>query len=178
MENHRLPAQDIPILAEVDVVIIGGTFAGLASALKFAKQGKRVMLVESRTYLGSELTATLSPWITSSQATMPRLIEACVNACGKTFSNGNSQSIVFHVDRLKLHLEEVLLAAGVRLLYASLPIGITRIADNCNGLIIANKSGRQLIQCQGIVDATETAIATFLNGEALKSTVESKKSLL
>lgn len=43
VKNHRLPAQDIPILAEVDVVIIGGSFAGLASALQFAKQGKRVI---------------------------------------------------------------------------------------------------------------------------------------
>jgi flavin-dependent dehydrogenase len=58
VKNHRLPAQDLPILAKVDVVVIGGTFAGLSSALKFANQGKRVLVVESRTYLGSELTAT------------------------------------------------------------------------------------------------------------------------
>ncbi|MFL6559455.1 MAG: FAD-dependent oxidoreductase, partial [Bacillus sp. (in: firmicutes)] len=124
MEHHRLPAQDIPILAEVDFAIIGGTFAGLASALQFAYQGKRVIVVESRTYLGSELTAKLSPWITSSQATMPRLIEACVKASGKTISHGNSLSTVFHIDRLKIQLEEELISAGVQVLYASLPIGI------------------------------------------------------
>ncbi|MEH7081592.1 FAD-dependent oxidoreductase [Neobacillus drentensis] len=176
MTNHRLPAQEIPILADVDVVIIGGTFAGLASALQFAHQGKRVMVVESRTYLGIELTANLSPWITPEQATMPRLMQACVIACGKTISKGKSQSIVFHVDRLKLQLEEELLAAGIQLLYASLPIGITSMADNYNGLIIANKSGRQLIRCKGIVDATETAITTFFSAEAWKLAEKGKKA--
>lgn len=175
VENHPLPAQDIPILAEVDVAIIGGTCSGLASALQFAHQGKRVIVVESRTYLGSELTATLSPWITSSPATMPRLIELCVKASGKTISRANSQSTVFHVDQLKIQLEEELISAGVQLLYASLPIGITRMAEG-NGLIIANKSGRQLVCCQGIVDATETAITTFFSGEALKSAGKGKKA--
>ncbi|MCM3115047.1 FAD-dependent oxidoreductase [Neobacillus sp. MER 74] len=176
MTNHRLPAQEIPILAEVDVVIIGGSFAGLSSALQLAKQGKRVMVVESRTYLGSELTAALRPWITMPHTTMPipRILEACVKACGRTISNRDSQSIVFHVDRLKLQLEEELLGAGIHLLYASLPIGITNLADNYNGLIIANKSGRQLIRCQGIVDASETAITTFFNGEVWTSSEKSK----
>ena len=176
VKNHRLPAQDIPILAEVDVVIIGGSFAGLASALQFANQGKRVIVVEARTYLGSEITATLSPWITSSQVSTPILIDACVKASGRTFSRGNTQTTVFHIDRLKLQLEEELLTAGVQLLYASLPIGIASIENNANGLIIANKSGRQLIRCQGIVDATETAITTFFNGEALKPAGKLKRA--
>ncbi|ETI67514.1 FAD-dependent oxidoreductase [Neobacillus vireti] len=169
MKNSLLPAGDIPILAEVDVVIIGGTFAGLAAALQFAKQGKQVMVIESRTFLGSELTAPLRPWIDSSQSATSELIEACVQTCGKTVQIGYSQTIVFQVDQLKIILEEELFAAGVQLLYASLPIAITHVDGDWNGLVIANKSGRQLICCHAIVDATETAITTFLTEDVLNS---------
>ncbi|WP_223592255.1 FAD-dependent oxidoreductase [Neobacillus bataviensis] len=165
----QLPAQAIPILAEVDVAIIGGSFAGLASAIEFANQGKRVIVVESRTYLGSEMTATLRPWILHSGHQSSRLMEACIGACGKKLPYGSSQSIIFHVDKLKIKLEDEVLAAGVELVYASIPIALTRSEDNGNGLVIANKSGRQLIRCQSIVDASETAITSFLAGNEVKA---------
>ncbi|WP_179292578.1 FAD-dependent oxidoreductase [Bacillus sp. 7884-1] len=173
MKKHQLPASDIPILAEVDVVILGGSFAGIASALQFAKQGKRVMVVESRTYLGSELTATLSPWVEQYQSSKTQLIDSCIDTCGKPVQNGNI--IVFQMDQLKIHLEDLLFAARVELLYSSLPITITRFEADWNGLVIANKSGRQLIRCKGIVDSTETAITTFLTGEVLKSADEKEQ---
>ncbi|MGZ4161532.1 MAG: FAD-dependent oxidoreductase, partial [Neobacillus sp.] len=176
MDNQQLPAQDIPILAEVDVAVIGGTFAGLASALQFANQSKQVMVVESRTYLGSEMTATLSPWMNRSDQQCSKIIETCAETCGKTLINGSSHSVVFHVDQLKIRLEEELLAAGVQLLYTSLPIGLTRFDGNWHGLVIANKSGRQLIRCQGIVDATETAITAFLSGEPVKDSIKGEKA--
>lgn len=174
MENLQLPAQAIPILAEVDVAIIGGTFAGLASALQFSKQGKRVMVVESRTYLGSEMTATLSPWINLPEEKSSKLIETCINTCGKTINLGALKSVVFHLDQLKIKLEDELLTAGVQLLYASLPIALTRIDCNWNGLVIANKSGRQLIRCRAIVDASETAATTFLTSDQLKNSDRGK----
>lgn len=174
MKKPQLPAGDIPILAEVDVVILGGSFAGIASALQFAKQGKRVMVVESRTYLGIEMTASLSPWIKQSHSFRSQLIDSCINACGKPVQNGNM--IVFQMDQLKIHLEDLLFAAGVELLYSSLPITITRFEADWNGLVMANKSGRQLIRCKGIVDATETAITTFLTEDALKSTAEKEQT--
>jgi ribulose 1,5-bisphosphate synthetase/thiazole synthase len=165
VKKPQLPAGNIPILADVDAVILSGSLAGIASALQFAKQGKRVMVVESRTYLGSEMTASLSPWIEQSYSLKSQLIDYCVNNCGKPIQNG---MIVFQIDQLKILLEDLLLAAGVELLYSSLPITITQFDADRNGLVIANKSGRQLILCKGIVDATESAITTFLTGESLK----------
>ncbi|MGG3468195.1 FAD-dependent oxidoreductase [Neobacillus pocheonensis] len=126
-------------------------------------------MVESRTYLGSDMTATLRPWMVPSEHQGSKLMESCIGACGKTLQNGSSQSIVFHLDKLKIKLEDELLAAGVELLYASIPIALTRTEDNWNGLVIANKSGRQLIRCQAIVDASETAITTFLARQELKT---------
>ncbi|HSU79632.1 MAG TPA: FAD-dependent oxidoreductase, partial [Candidatus Angelobacter sp.] len=176
MGVHQLPAQDIPVLSNVDLVVIGGSFAGISCALEYANLGKKVMVVESRTYLGSDLTATLSPWVLSTQKRRSKLLQSCLNTCGKTIVLKDSEFTTFHIDQLKLHLEEVLLTAGVQFLYASLPVGVVCLDNNRNGLIIANKSGRQLIRCQGIVDATETAITTFLSGELSDPIYKSEKA--
>lgn len=175
LKNQQLPSEQIPILAEVDVAVIGGTFAGLASALQLANQGKRVMIVESRTYLGSEITAALCPWIRTSERRSSKLIQTCIESCGKTVTFGNFDWTIFHLDRLKRKLEDELLEAGVQLLYASLPIGLTSSHENRNGIVIANKSGRQLIECTGIVDATETAVTTFLSGSQSRRQVKIKR---
>ena len=63
METVTLDRQALPILHISDAVVIGGSLAGVAAALTLARAGRRVALVESRTYLGREITATLRPWI-------------------------------------------------------------------------------------------------------------------
>jgi hypothetical protein len=53
----------LPVIDKCDVLIVGGSFAGVSAALEFAKAGKKVVLVERRIYLGREMTSTCRPWI-------------------------------------------------------------------------------------------------------------------
>ncbi|HEV2066037.1 MAG TPA: FAD-dependent oxidoreductase [Thermomicrobiales bacterium] len=53
----------LPILREADIAIVGGSFAGIAAALRLARAGLAVIVIEPRTYLGREMTATLRPWL-------------------------------------------------------------------------------------------------------------------
>ena len=46
-----------------DLIIAGGGIAGCLSAIRAARQGKDVVLIEKRGYLGREITAKLRPWI-------------------------------------------------------------------------------------------------------------------
>ena len=46
------PSREIPVVAQADIVVIGGGPAGVASALSAAKSGASVILVERYTYLG------------------------------------------------------------------------------------------------------------------------------
>ncbi|AQQ70863.1 3-ketosteroid-delta-1-dehydrogenase [Limihaloglobus sulfuriphilus] len=53
----------IPVAAEVDVVVAGGTTAGAAAALEAAKNGASVYLISSRPYLGVDLCRHYRYWL-------------------------------------------------------------------------------------------------------------------
>ena len=59
----RFDAARLPILRRADVIVIGGSLAGVAAALEFARAGRKVVLIEQRSYLEREISATLRPWI-------------------------------------------------------------------------------------------------------------------
>ncbi|MBB6735795.1 FAD-dependent oxidoreductase [Cohnella zeiphila] len=189
-------AAQIPVLGEADTVVAGGSLAGIACALRLVKSGQRVWLVEPRTYMGRELTATLRPWLElpADGLPMPELIEYVLNAqvrgeapesseatesklagSGADFARGDC--VPLYPDRLKLSLEDALEKAGVRFLYASLPVGLEEKDGRITGIVIANKSGRQLIRCRQVVDATETALIAALGGEDENGWVAGEKAL-
>jgi ribulose 1,5-bisphosphate synthetase/thiazole synthase len=159
--NVRFDRSDLPILHDCDIVVSGGSFGGVAAALVLARGGKRVLLLEPRTYLGREATATLRPWFElSGDDHLPDLIEACLEMCGRR----DGSSVPFRMDAIKILLEDLLVAAGVELLYASLPVALCLGEDGLEGVVIGNKSGRQVVRCKAIVDASETALVMRLGG--------------
>ncbi len=57
------PAGTIPVLAEVDVVVVGGASGGVEAALAAAKNGATVFLVAPRPYLGEDICGTYRLWV-------------------------------------------------------------------------------------------------------------------
>src|SRR5690242_79716 len=53
----------LPVLRQADVIVVGGSVSGVAAALRFARAGRSVVLLEHRNYLGREVSATLKPWV-------------------------------------------------------------------------------------------------------------------
>jgi hypothetical protein len=56
-------ARNIPIAYDVDVVVVGGSTAAVASAVAAAEQGAKVFLAAPRPYLGEDLCATYRLWL-------------------------------------------------------------------------------------------------------------------
>lgn len=167
---HRLPAQALPVIAEADAAVVGGSFAGLACAAALARNGKKVIVIEQRTYLGRELTASLRPWLELSaddkaQHALPESIRYCLERNERSQDTPLPGHTPLYPDPLKRSLEDWLEAHGIELLYATLPIGLCERDGRAEGLIVANKSGRQVVRCQAVIDATETALVAALCGE-------------
>ena len=53
------PAREIPVVAEADVVVLGGGPAGVAAAVSAARNGAKVILLERYTFLGGLWTGGL-----------------------------------------------------------------------------------------------------------------------
>ena len=62
-EVCRQSARSLPVVADVDVAIVGGSTGAVAAALSAAKEGAKVFLVAPQPYLGDDMTATLRLWL-------------------------------------------------------------------------------------------------------------------
>jgi len=157
--------ETLPVLDKCDIVVIGGSFGGVSAALALARAGRKVTLVEPRTYLGREITATLRPWIPFPDKVNPAglsdVIKECINSSGASAVAGE---IPLHMNAVKTCLEDLVLTAGIKLIYASLPVDLCFAQDTLQGVVIGNKSGRQVILCKVLIDATETALVARLAG--------------
>lgn len=56
-------ARELPVAAEVDVVVVGGGTGAVAAAVAAAQEGARVFLAAPHPYLGDDMTATLRLWL-------------------------------------------------------------------------------------------------------------------
>ncbi len=166
MEQNKqimLRREDLPVLADCDLLVVGGSFAGIAAALAAAEAGLSVVLVEPRTYLGREASACLRPFTAMPGAeSIPDLLQSSIEAAGMAFADAGV--ITFRAGDLKTHLEDRLLAAGVKIIYASQPAGLHSEAGCIRGVIFGNKSGRQVVRARVVIDATDPSLLFQLAG--------------
>ena len=59
MSSYKMPSQEIPVIAEKEVLVLGGGPAGVAAAVAAARNGADVGLVERYPYLGGMATGGL-----------------------------------------------------------------------------------------------------------------------
>jgi glycine/D-amino acid oxidase-like deaminating enzyme len=131
-------------LPSTEIVVLGGTFRGITTAIDQARAGRSVTLIESRTYLGYEITATLRPWLPANER-FADVLAACLESSGGKACLGE---IPLHLDALKKCLEEMLLDVGVTLLYGCNPV--ERVPA---GLLVGAKGGKYYLACQTVFDA-------------------------
>ena len=146
-----LPGRDLPVLHDVDLAVVGGTLLGFAAATEAARRGRRVLLLESGVSPGTELTAANRPWLT-----VPRdgAVPALLRPLLPTPAPPPGSRLPLRPAALKLRLEDALLAAGGRLLYGVAPLALHRPDGPVAGVVVAGKSGRLLVRCPRVLDAT------------------------
>ena len=111
------------------------------------------------------MTATHRPWVRvpagEASPELPELVTACIEASGTPPADGE---IPLPMRTLKVNLEDMPFSAGVKLLYASIPLGVCIEDGEIQGVIIDSKAGRQVITCQAVIDASATALVVRLAG--------------
>ena len=162
----RFPAGSLPVLKACDVFVLGCGLTGMAAALKLAARGQSVVIVEPRTYPGREMAATGRPFIKATLIQAGSLSEPLQTAFSAAQDAERQGYWTLHEDTFKKTLEDMLRDAGVKTYYASVPVSLVRAEDDgIAGVVIGNKSGRQVIRCTYVLDTSETALIPRLLGE-------------
>ncbi len=157
-------------LQKYDVVVVGGGPSGCHTALAAARGGVKVLLIEQFGFLGGALTMMgVGPMMSfhnrdaeqvifgSAQELVDRLVGMGAST-GHIFDTTGYCSTVtpFDSEGLKIALEEMLLEAGVELLYHTRLIDAERDTESgkITALIIHNRSGLQRVEADIYVDAS------------------------
>jgi hypothetical protein len=173
MDAITEPARKLPVYADVDVLVMGGGPAGVATALAAARRGAKTLLAERYAFLGGMATQGLFgswprdrgvgaiPYGGIPQQIVDRMLKensAYLPPLKPRLKPATSMAVIndarFNEDMLKLILGEMMEEAGVHLLYHSPGVAPVMEGDRIRGAIIENKNGRSAILAKIVVDAT------------------------
>ena len=167
------PARNIPVADEVDVCVLGGSCTGVSAALRAARLGARVAVVEQQNCFGGGATSGMvciwhSLYDTSFKkqiigGTTQEIIERLKRRRHAIFERprpeppyrmNTTMTYWLNTEELKIELDEMVLEAGV-IPYLHTFYAAPVIEDGkLTAAIIENKSGRQAIKAKIFIDAT------------------------
>ncbi len=185
------PPRRTPIVAETEVVVLGGGPAGIAAAAAAARTGAKTILLERYGFLGGMGTAAM---VTNFCG-----LHAHINGSIQQIVRGIADEILDRLQRLdgllpphqvkdpaggpgtaaqaydtsayKLAADDLMSAAGVEVHFHTLAVGAITAARNVRAILIETKSGRAaiagqvFIDCSGDADLAHWAGATCVTGD-------------
>jgi hypothetical protein len=168
------PAKEIPVRTQVDVLVVGGGPSGITAAIAAAEDGLNVLLIESRSFVGGNMTIGLP-------------ILGFLGQKGNQIIKGIPQKLI---DRLKerqassehrpcpLHMSltlvepesvktvalEMLRESNVNVLFYTFCAGVVVEGDELKGVIVESKAGREAILAKVIIDCSGDADVAYRAG--------------
>ena len=168
------PERTIPVKDEVDILVVGGGPAGIMAARAAAESGLKVMLIESRGYVGGNLTLGL-PILgylgrKGNQVVegLPQMLIDRLRARGKASEHKPCKN---HVSLTIIDSEEVkdvalemLEDVGVKILFYVFCSDVIKEGNDVKGVIIESKEGREAILAKTVIDCTGDGDVAFRAG--------------
>lgn len=151
------PARGIPLHEDAEVIVCGGGPAGIAAALTAARCGARVRLFELHGCLGGVWTAGLLTYIFDfDKPGITRELYKELEAHGAKFGGGARDRFVYDPEKMKVILERLLTAAGVKIQL------FTRVAaayrdptqKRLTTVVTESKGGRDAWRAKNFIDCT------------------------
>ena len=167
MRTLHEPARDIPVADEVDVCVAGGSCTGVFAAVRAARLGARVAVVEALGFFGGTATASLvTIWhpLLDAEFRHPiaagltqEVLERLPRRQGVLVTPPTAHGGYFlNPEELKIELDELVREAGVRPFLHARAVAVVEggRAGELAALVIEDKSGRRAIRARTFIDAT------------------------
>ncbi|GLX66677.1 membrane protein [Paenibacillus glycanilyticus] len=172
-----LPAEELTVLLDVDVLVAGGGPAGIAAAISAARSGARTLLIEQRGFLGGMGTVALvpafCPYSDGEKAIIRgiglELLERMKAGCEPDYQERFGSEldwVPIDPEVLKRVYDEAVFESGANVLLHTFVSQTVLAADGrrMEGVVIVNKSGRSFIRAKTVIDATGDADLAALAG--------------
>lgn len=169
--------ENIPLIAETDVLIIGGGPGGFGAGMMAAKQGVRVTLVERYGALGGMATyGEVTPFMpnhTETQSMDKPVFTEWRKRMWEYFSDDEKRENPFNSEERApylskdiaiLAMEDLLLEAGVKIIYHHTLFDVKKENEKITEAIFHSKSGLSAIRAKIFIDATGDGDLAYLAG--------------
>lgn len=144
-ENTKM----IPVIQEVDVLVLGGGPAGIGAAVAAAREGAETLLIEQMGEIGGIATAGLmSHWTGNTEG---GFYEEILSRSAELTGEGRK---IINPERLKTVFLRMLTEAGVSLRLYTFASDVIMEGNVIKGVILESKSGREAVLAKMVIDAT------------------------
>lgn len=161
-----LPPQEIPLLLEADIVVVGGGTTGPFAAISAARRGKKVVMIERFGSLGGNLTLGLNTKPSGALVgglpleiwNLARLAGGAGDDYMATSKTGGVKiASPCDPELMKILLTRLCVDSGVQILFETL-VSSPVIEDGAVvGVVIESKAGRQFISAKVVIDCSADA---------------------
>ncbi|WP_042374470.1 FAD-dependent oxidoreductase [Neobacillus jeddahensis] len=173
---------DLPVFADVDVLVVGGGAAGVAAAETASRHGQNVILIEKYGFCGGAAVAGLSGTICGMYLSSDRMKQPEQVVFGFTekfrsemerrggitppLKYGKTWTVTHDPLVWREVAEDFLLESGVNILYHTSLVGVLKEDEQIKGVIINTKSGMAVIHAKVVIDASGDADVIYRAGFA------------
>ena len=165
MDYYLEPPKNIPILGTYDLCVLGGGCTGVFAAVRAARLGVRVALIERNGYLGGMSTqAGINVWHSIYDFAFENQIIAgltcevldALRIRGDLIERKKQLNMfILNTDELKIELDRLVIREKIDVYFHSVYAApIYHTASALKGILLENKDGRRALLAKIFIDAT------------------------
>jgi len=169
MATHTF-RRELPVIADTDVLVVGGGMAGTSAAIAAARQGARTLLVERHAILGGATTAGGVGSFCGETTGQGEVFDDVVHrlsqldAIASYRPYGEMEARAFDHQILPLVLQELALESDVKILLHVWGVDVEYVDGLMKHVVVQGKSGLQAIRPRFVIDCTGEADITHAAG--------------
>lgn len=163
--------QTLEVWKHAEILVAGGGPAGIGAAVTAARQGKKVILLEKRAYLGGNITAcyveNCNYFLKGTGFESEGIYAEIEKKCYEKYGNDNLRErnkTCFSSEYLKVFLDEFVQEAGVEILFHSFVNEVILKEDQIEAVLIQTKKGPVAVTADVFIDTTGDGDVAFAAG--------------
>lgn len=167
METIKELEREVTVVHETDVCVVGGSCTGVFAAVRAARLGMRVAIVEKQNCFGGVATAgAVNIWhsLYDTEGNRPiiagltlEVVERLRKRNAVLVPKTQTGAYFLNTEELKIELDELVIEHRIKPFLHTFYVAPATEGNRLHAVVIENKNGRQAIRARQFVDATGDA---------------------